>query len=477
LQLRDLLTRERRYIYNIESSFKSITIGEVGMAMGSKRLVLTGGTVIKGTDEAAMHDAAVEIKNGRILDVSQEPTARNQNETQVIDISGMSVLPGLIDIHTHNVTRFEAVQKLLLSHGVTSVREVEVSTESVVSRFRMRIRARRKASPRVFLTGPLFDSTPKKGSLTIPSARFLTKPIIIDNETFARLEVEKARKAGADVIEVNFNIDGNVMKAIVSSAEELRIPVFGDFLFSRRTFASHAMEAGIKALDHASGIAQLFCNNVDQVGFFEEWESAIEEKVLAFAQNLSRTGVFLIPTLVWFEAQSKLARQSINSVPLFELLPEQIRKMWMNPNPLFGMEKWMRGAEASFEKLKKFLGVFARYGGKVVTGTDSPLYFVYPGASVLREIELLVTSNLTPIQAIQAATRNPAELLNANNIGTIEKGKSADLLVVEGNPLKDINDIHKTKMVIKDGRIYYPQKLLESIGKSPFSWILEALSN
>jgi hypothetical protein len=118
----------------------------------------------------------------------------------------------------------------------------------------MKIRAR-KTGPRVFLTSPFFDSTPKNGCLNIPSARFITKPVIIDNERFARMEVAKAKKAGFDVVEVNFNVDENVMRAIVTSAKDLGMPVIGDFLFSRRVFASHAVSAGIKALDHASGIA------------------------------------------------------------------------------------------------------------------------------------------------------------------------------------------------------------------------------
>ena len=109
---------------------------------------------------------------------------------------------------------------------------------------------------------------------------------------------------------------------------------------------------------------------------------------MSFADSLAKTGTFLIPTLVWFETQSKLTEHSANTVPLLKLLPKQIRKRWENPKPLFGIEKWMKGANACFEKIKKFLAVFVRCGGKVITGTDTPHYFVFPGASMHREIEL-----------------------------------------------------------------------------------------
>lgn len=430
--------------------------------MSSKHLLLTGGTVIKGTDEPAIQNAAVEARNGRIVEVGEETSARDRKEMVEINISGMTVLPGLIDLHAHHVTKFDAIQRLLLAHGVTSVRDAEVTLRRArIFNLKRKIHVP-KTSPRIFLTSPFFDSTPKNGCLKMPSGRFLTPPIIIDDEKLAGSEVRRARKTGINLIEVNFNIDEKVMKAIVSSANEMGIPVVGDLMFSRRVFASHAVNAGLRALDHAGGIAQLFCSNLDKVGFFEEWEYADQKKALAFADSLARSSMFLIPTLVWFEMQSKLAEQSVSDVPLSGLLPEQIRRGWMKPNPLFGMEKWMKGAKASLEKLEEFLGVFAKSGGRVATGTDSPLYFVLPGASIHREIELLANSKLTPIQAIQAATKNPAELLNATDIGTIERGKFADLLIVEGDPLKDIRAIRNVKIIIKNGEIHYPEQLLKS---------------
>ena len=110
-----------------------------------------------------------------------------------------------------------------------------------------------------------------------------------------------------------------------------------------------------------------------------------------------------------------------------------------------------------------------------MTGTDTSHYFVFPGASIHREIELLVSCGLTPMQAIQAVTRNPAELLNANDIGTIENGKTADLLVVEGNPLKNIKALRKIRMIVKDGEIYYPGNLLSSIKKPFLNRFLKAI--
>lgn len=431
--------------------------------MAPKHFLLSGATIIKGTDEPPILEATVEIKNRRIENIIAKRNFRNQ-KIPVIDVSGMTVLPGLIDTHAHNVAKFDAIQKLLLSHGVTSVRDAEVNPKRArLFNLQKKFRFGSKASPRIFLTSPFFDSSPKEGDLALPSERFITTPIVINDPKSSHSQVERAKKAGFQILEVNFNIDEEVLRTIVDSARDFNLPLIGDFLFSRRVFASQAAEAGVNALDHGSGIAQQFCDNLDEVGFFDEWSNVNEEEVLGFAATLAKMGILLIPTLVWFEAQSKLSKQSVDSITLFEKLPEEVRRGWMHPNPIFGMEKWEKGARASFQKLKEFLEVFVRFGGKVATGTDSPIYFVFPGTSIHREMELLVSSNLTPMQAIQAATRNSAELLGANNVGTIEKGKLVDLLVIEGNPLEDIKATRNIKMVIKDGEIYYPKRLLDSI--------------
>ena len=431
--------------------------------MGSKHFFLTGATIIKGTDEPPIHQASIEIKNGRIRNIVKEKSVRNQ-KIPVIDVTGMTVLPGLIDMHAHNVAKFDAIRKLLLSHGVTAVRDSEVNPKRArLFNLQKKFRFGSKLSPKIYLTSPFFDSSPKEGDLALSSERFITKPIVINDPKSSRSQVEKAKKAGFNIVEVNYNIDEEVLRSIAGSAKDLNLPLIGDFLFSRRVFASQAARAGVKALDHGGGIAQQFCDNLHEIGFFDEWNNVNEEKVLAFAATLAKTGVFLIPTLVWFEAQSRLSEQSVNSVKLFEKLPEDVKRSWMHPNPIFGLEKWEKGARASFQKLKEFLAVFVRFGGKVVTGTDSPIYFVFPGTSIHREMELLVASNLTPMQAIQAATRNSAELLGEKNIGTIEKGKIADLLVIEGNPLKDIKATRNIKIIFKDGATYHPKRLLDSI--------------
>lgn len=437
--------------------------------MGHKRLIITGAKVVKGTDEPEIHEATVEVKDGIITDIYQERHAGNQDGSVCLDVSGMFLIPGLIDAHAHHVTRFDAIRKLLLLHGITTVRDAEITPKRArIFNLRRKLPIGKKLSPRIFLTGPYIDSSPDTSCL---SARALVPQSIVDDEAHGSLEVQKLRKRGFDVVEVNFNIDEEVLRAVACSAKTLGMPLIGDFMFSRRVFATYAADVGVKALDHAGGIAQQFCRDLQKVEFFGEWQSSDVQRTLAFAHDLARTGIFLIPTLVWFEAQSRLSEYSEDQFSLIERLPKRIRRTWKNQwrtrdAPLFGIDRWMRGASSTLERLKEFLPVFVRSGGKLVTGTDSPLGFVFPGASVHREMELLADADLTPLEAIQSATRNAAELLNENRIGTVERGKLADLVVLKEDPLKNINAVRKIEMVIKNGEIFYPAKILESIKRS-----------
>lgn len=432
--------------------------------LGHRSLILAGGTVVKGTDEPRMQGATVEIKDGIITDIYQGRYAGNQDSSVILDVSDKFLIPGLIDAHAHFVTRYDAIRKLFFLHGITTVRDTEITAAEARSfNLRRKLSIGKKTSPRIFLTGPFIDSSPDTSCVTVPGGGFFVQPSIVDDKAYGSLEVQKLRKRGFDVVEVSFNISEEVLRTVASSAKTLGIPLIGDFLFSRRVFATYAADVGVKALDHAGGIAQQFCQDLEKVGFFEEWQSADAQKMLEFAHDLAKTGIFLIPTLVWYEALSRWTEYSADQFPLIECLPERIRRAWKIASPLSDMDRWMRGASSALERLKEFLPRFVRSGGKLVIGTDSPLGFVFPGASVHREMELLVDANLTPLEAIQSATRNAAELLNENRIGTLEKGKVADLVVLKEDPLRNINAVQKIEMVIKNGEIFYPEKVLESI--------------
>jgi imidazolonepropionase-like amidohydrolase len=111
---------------------------------------------------------------------------------------------------------------------------------------------------------------------------------------------------------------------------------------------------------------------------------------------------------------------------------------------------------AILKKRKEFVGILIKKGGMIVAGTDVPVPYVFPGASLHRELELLVSAGLTPMQAIMAATKSAAELLgHADRLGTLEAGKIADVQLLSANPLENISNVRSVEMVFRDGRMIW----------------------
>jgi imidazolonepropionase-like amidohydrolase len=140
---------------------------------------------------------------------------------------------------------------------------------------------------------------------------------------------------------------------------------------------------------------------------------------------------------------------------LADVPPAVLRESW-DPADIMGRAHWTRETLALFKEtlpvLQRFVGVYARLGGKIAAGTDTPQQFVVPGASLHRELELYVGSGLSPALALRTATVNAAALLGVQDrVGVIEAGKAADFLLLDGDPLADIRNTRRIWMVVKDG--------------------------
>jgi len=142
---------------------------------------------------------------------------------------------------------------------------------------------------------------------------------------------------------------------------------------------------------------------------------------------------------------------------LADVPPGVLRDAW-NPADIMGRARWTPDTLAQFKKslpvLQRFVGLYAKLGGKIAAGTDTPQQFVVPGASLHRELELYVASGLSPTAALHTATLGAAALLGIQErVGTIAAGMAADFLLLDGDPLGDIRNTRKIALVVKDGSI------------------------
>jgi hypothetical protein len=189
------------------------------------------------------------------------------------------------------------------------------------------------------------------------------------------------------------------------------------------------------------------------------WESLDwidDRKVERIAGETARAGIFTCPTLTVFKKAFALGQslEEIQSRPDWAIMPAELRKLYLGAR-----EKYWSQAASEERRLRyvevrnRLVKAIADSGGKIMAGSDTPEWFFGYGWTVHREMESLVAAGLTPYQALAAATRNPAEFLRASQEwGTIEKGKRADLLLLEANPLEDIRNTAQIEAVSVGGR-------------------------
>jgi imidazolonepropionase-like amidohydrolase len=235
-----------------------------------------------------------------------------------------------------------------------------------------------------------------------------------------------------------------------------------------RTTALQAAEAGVASIEHLSGIAEsasdeparLLEAHDDFLGgwtaFELEWPRLSPVRLEAVARQLIARGVVIVPTLALHEAFSRMADADLMREPaLADVPPAVLRDAW-NPADIMGRARWTADTLARFKRtlpvLQRFVGLYAKFGGKIAAGTDTPQQFVVPGASLHRELELYVACGLSPAAALFTATQGAASLLGIQeSVGTIGAGMAADFVLLDGDPLADIRNTRKIALVVKDG--------------------------
>ena len=417
---------------------------------GEPSIALVGASVIDGTGTAARGSTTVLIRGERIAAVGAD--VQVPQHATVIDVSGKSIVPGLIDMHGHMNARpagtmrsqFDSYPQLFLGRrddGSLAWR-LRTARDGCSEAAHP---ARRGHRPRIYNAGPYMDNAPSRS----PFIEGVESPE-------AALRLLDEWKDRIDWIKVYTSITEEQLGALLKAGEGIRIPVTGHLgsISGRRAIdlGIHCLEHGIFAMsEFGSNAADRFCS----LARFD-MESPVVEEVLS---SIVDHGVAIDPTVVVYQAQLADFEPVTPDWKLY-LSPEAQRYQEANRYLEPAQQECMKQA---LRHQMQFVRKLHERGGLIIAGTDPVLGNLIPGYALHRELRNLVEAGLTPLEAIRAATLNAATVLRQEeNLGSIEPGKLADLVVVDGDPSRSIAEIGNTVMVFQGGVRYDPASLRES---------------
>jgi len=426
-------------------------------------LVLRGGTLVNVASGKEISDSVIVMRGERIEQVGSGNTGIPDG-AQIIDAKGKWIIPGLIDSHAHAENPDDTPFSLYLTNGVTTIRNPGGNI-TVLRLTRERLLRGELIGPRLFFSGPLLDGVP-------PVWPDLS--LLVDTPQRARSAVNFLADQGVDFVKVYNNVKEPELRAIVETAKELELPVAGHI--PRSMTMTHAIELGMTRLEHirVTGREMLSLDEAEKIDLLPLgsrepllWQrfDLQSEKMRALVQRLARSKIFLDPTLVAAEVTEVPTLDADRNDPNNQYLSPTVVERYVNfKSPLYELPPDLQAAGAeAFHKQEKFVGMCNRAGVKIIAGTDGPgIGSLLPGFGLHRELELLVASGLSPLQALRAATLTAAEALGKEDrLGTIEPGKFADMVVLNADPLQEIQNLRKIYLVVQGGKTYAPDALLQ----------------
>ena len=422
-----------------------------------KRILFRNANVFDSEKGVSHPGWSVLVAGNRIVKAGPDELVSGDPAAQVIDATGMSLLPGLWDMHVH---LGDSDGPLHLAAGVTSVRDLANDIDKVMQ-LRKNYDDFSALGPRVLLAGIIDGPGPYQGP---------TK-ILADNEKDARAFVDRYAELGYVQIKIYSSLKPELVPPIIDEAHKKGLRVSGHI--PAFMTAEQGVKLGMDEIQHENFLILNFLPDVKDTRtparFTAVAEHAAEldfksQNVLDFIRLLKDHNTVLDPTVNVFEGMftDRPGTMAAGFAPMVDRLPPQVRRGFLGgglPVPE-GMDQRYRD---SFKAMLAFLKQLYDSALTIVAGTDSLAGFAYQ-----RELELYVQAGIPPSEVLRIATIVPARVMKRDaDLGSVKAGKLADLVLVEGDPSRNISDIRKVRWVMKDGVLLKAADLCASVGVRP----------
>ncbi len=418
-------------------------------------LTIANVTIIDTIGGRPLLHRTVTVRSGIIEDIRDSTLPKAQQRGVEVNGTGKFLIPGLWDMHVHMVfgdwfpRGKEVTLPLFIANGITGVRDMGGELE-VLEQWRREIFAGTLLGPRIVMSGPMLDG---------PQPRFPSS-IAIKTPEDGRRAVDDLKKRGVDFIKLQSLIPREAVFAIADEAHKQGITFVGHVPDAVR--ASEASNAGQKSFEHLIGIFegsspledQFIKGGKSEGKFLSTYDPKRAETLFAL---LAKNQTWQCPTLVWERGGNLIELSDFAHDPRAKYVPAY----WKDVTWKRFAKEVMADNTDDLPTRRRFVdeelevvNEMHKAGIPFLAGTDTPPgVYAFPGFSLHEELQRFVAAGFTPLEALQTATLNPAKFLGLeDHMGAIEKGKFADMVLLDANPLDDIRNTQKIAGVVITGR-------------------------
>lgn len=413
----------------------------------TKSVAFTHVTVIDMTGAPPRLNMTVVITGDRISAIESTEKINVPKGTKIVKARGKFLIPGLWDMHVHLGKAGENTLPLFIANGVTSVRDMGGDYRQVLA-WRKDILAGIKIGPRIKTAGPILESDKNvarmKSEQTIEPVE--RTRIGISNPQEAKEAVDFVANLGVDFVKVRTFASVETYLAIAEAARKVNLPLASH---ASRLTIDNIIQAKVQSIEHS---------------LFPPLDKLSTEQRREIFKNFVANNVTVVPTLITGEGSLLISNDKIDAIVEDTRGLIDSRRKYLTG---YLIDDWREQAverkeESDFDLRKFFSGLtrdlreMKQAGVILMPGTDVAVVLIYPGFSLHDELRLFVTElGMTPMEALLSATRIPAEFFKMqNSLGTIEVGKIADLVLLEANPLENIQNTRKIESVISGGKLF-----------------------
>lgn len=448
-------------------------------AVAQNQKIIANVNVISMKNSRVDRNRDVIIENGRIRAIVKTGGFKPANNSQIIDGTGKFLIPGLADMHVH-AWDANLFFPLFLANGITSVRDMGGVLEPYRDWRKKTFAEVNFFAPKAFVGGMILNGAPSNA------------PFFADVRTpeKGRVLVRHLKTKSADFIKVYSFLTPQVYAAIADEAKKQNLPFAGHVPFA--VSVTEASESGQRSIEHLRGLATAAAKDeialraklaeiaepvrtAEKLDFptarkaynFEEdapIDSFDPEKLKKIAVVLRRNNTFVSPTLVVLQRAAQRGAADFRNDARLTYFPNFVKTIII-PRSAPTAEETAQD-EKRFAQNLKMVEILHREKVKIIAGSDAPNPYSYPGFSVHEELEFYTRAGMSSFEALQTATVNAAEFMGKlNELGTIEPGKTADLVLLEANPLDSIANTRRIAAVFLDGRFLAREKLAAMLEK------------